>query len=610
MIIKNYILLFSSVFLFVNLLFAQNKDTTNKVIIDKYIYYNYNFKKTSIDTQLIGFQLYNTVNENYFYDISLGNIGLPILSITNINFYKTNDFIFSKYMEKYIFDVDNVSLYKTNRRFTNVTFYNNGSKSKAENVVKIFHSQNINPYLNISFKYNLINSLGYYKYQASKDNMLNFTMFYDKNRITSFFIINYNILSYQNNGGIENDTSVFDSDSYQPELVPVNLNSSVSKLKNINIDFVSRYNFGNKIDTIISDSSTVSYINRKSFVEYNFKFDKNKYLYNDVYNDFYKNYYYSDSASFDSLTNFTIHNSLSVSNFNNDYKNIVYALGANFDLNKFHYTNFSSLYSDVYINADIFYRLNKFNLGLKSKYFINGLKGGDYNINLSLMINKIYLSFENILQTPNYFMNNLFTNNFIWHNNFNKTLIFSSAIKYNFNKLFLINFKVSSISNYIYFNSECVPVQLGSSFVYLKFGLLKKLRYKKINFISKNNLQYLPNNSYFSLPFFVTYNSVFYQTFLVKKVLKMQFGLDFFYNTSFNGYSYMPSLSTYYVSTDVIGGYPYFDAFVNLKLKRVNFMLKLIHVNQKLFGGKYISISNYPLMERGVRFGISWNFYD
>ena len=90
----------------------------------------------------------------------------------------------------------------------------------------------------------------------------------------------------------------------------------------------------------------------------------------------------------------------------------------------------------------------------------------------------------------------------------------------------------------------------------------------------------------------------------------MQTGIDFFYNTKFKGYNYMPSLSMYYVSDSDIGNYPYINAFVNLKLKRVNFTFKVIHLNQNLFGGKYVSIPNYPLMERGIRFGISWNFYD
>ncbi len=593
-----------------NFIIAQNNDSL-KVILDKYIYNDYEFNKVKLDTELAGFQLYNPLNYNYYNNISLGNIGLPVLNINDINVYNTNEFIFASSLEKYIFDKDDMFLYKTNRRFTNVTFYNNGSKSRAENIVKIFHSQNLNPYLNISFKYNLINSLGYYKYQASKDNMLNFKAFYDKNRITSFFSINYNSLSYQNNGGIVNDSSVFFTNSYQTELVPVNLSSSVSTFKNINLNFTGRYNLGQKKDTVISDSSTVYTINRKSFIEYNFKLDKNKYLYNDIFSPFYVNCFYSDSASFDSLTLFTISNSLSVSNFNNDSAKFAYAFGVNFDLNKYHITNLSSLQSDVYVNALLRYKLNDYVLDLKTKYFIDGFKQGDYNAEFIFNIKKIYLGINNYLQTPNYFMSNLFTNNFLWHNNFDKTFNISLFSKFVFDDNLFFSFKVSSISNYIYFNEYSLPTQLSDNFIYLKFEVFKKLKFKKFVFVTKNNLQYLPDDLDFSLPLFNTYNSIFYQTTLVKKVLKMQLGIDFLYNTSFKGYNYMPSLSIYYVSDDIIGGYPYFDAFVNLKLKRVNFTLKLIHLNQNLFGGgTYVSISHYPLMERGIRFGISWNFYD
>lgn len=602
--------IFLFLFLFANIIIAQTKDSV-KVILEKYNFNDYQYSNLPIDTELTGFQVYNpAIIENY-NNVSLGNIGLPVLQIDELNSYNTNDFIFSNSLKPYFFNCNNIFLYKTNRRFTNVSFFNNGSKSKAQNVVKLFHTQNLNPYLNVSFKYNLINSLGEYKNQSSKDNMLNFTTYYDKNRFTSVLSVNNNSLSYKNNGGIVNDSSVFDVSSYQTELIPVNLLNSISSFKNVNLNFISRYNFGTKRDTVISDSSVVSEIHRKSFIEYKFKLDKNKYLYSDLNNNnYFENYYYSDSASFDSLTSLMLSNSISISNINNKSSKLNYALGLNFDINKFHFTNFSSLRSDAYINLLLKYNAIDYKLILNTDYYVDGFKMGDYDVYADLFYKKFNFEFSNNIVTPNYFISNLFTNNFIWHNNFNKTLYFNLLAKYNYDKNLMFDLKVSSVSNYIFFDSLCLPKQMSNAFLYLKFNIYKKFKLKSFRFITSNTLQYLPSNLEFNLPLFTTYNSFFYQTFLVKNVLKMQIGLDLFYNSNFKGYGYMPSLSIYYVSDEFMGGYPQFDSFINLKLKRATFTLKFIHINQNVFGGKYISIANYPLAERGIRFGISWNFYD
>ena len=57
-----------------------------------------------------------------------------------------------------------------------------------------------------------------------------------------------------------------------------------------------------------------------------------------------------------------------------------------------------------------------------------------------------------------------------------------------------------------------------------------------------------------------------------------------------------------------IGGYPIFTVYANLALKKLRFHISYYHLNQS--DGRYFTMPHYPMNPKGLRFGISWNFYD
>ena len=93
---------------------------------------------------------------------------------------------------------------------------------------------------------------------------------------------------------------------------------------------------------------------------------------------------------------------------------------------------------------------------------------------------------------------------------------------------------------------------------------------------------------------------------------QLQIGLDGRYNTKYYAPGYNPALSVYYNQREVeTGNYPYMDAFVMGKWKRMRIFLKYQHVNKGLFGnGEYFSAARYPLNPGMFKIGISWGFYD
>ncbi|MFR7965395.1 MAG: putative porin [Alistipes finegoldii] len=73
----------------------------------------------------------------------------------------------------------------------------------------------------------------------------------------------------------------------------------------------------------------------------------------------------------------------------------------------------------------------------------------------------------------------------------------------------------------------------------------------------------------------------------------------------------IPHCRRFTTSARSSGNYPYVDAFVMGKWKRMRIFLKYQHVNKGLFGnGEYFSAANYPLNPGMFKIGISWGFYD
>jgi hypothetical protein len=94
------------------------------------------------------------------------------------------------------------------------------------------------------------------------------------------------------------------------------------------------------------------------------------------------------------------------------------------------------------------------------------------------------------------------------------------------------------------------------------------------------------------------------------KLLTM-IGFDLFYNTKYYANAYMPSLTSFYRQTEKkLGNYPYFDAFLNVKLKRLRVYIKFEHLNSGWIDKNYFSVLHYPRNERNLKFGLSWTFYD
>jgi hypothetical protein len=140
----------------------------------------------------------------------------------------------------------------------------------------------------------------------------------------------------------------------------------------------------------------------------------------------------------------------------------------------------------------------------------------------------------------------------------------------------------------------------------------KDFRVGGFHFDHRALVQISSDESVLPVPAFSAYLSYFFEFWVKRDVLRVQLGIDGRYNTSYHAPSYNPALSAFINQREVrVGNYPYLDAFLSAKWKRMRILLKYQHVNQGLFGnGEYFQVARYPLNPRMFKLGISWSFYD
>lgn len=103
-----------------------------------------------------------------------------------------------------------------------------------------------------------------------------------------------------------------------------------------------------------------------------------------------------------------------------------------------------------------------------------------------------------------------------------------------------------------------------------------------------------------------------YLDFRLARVLSCQIGADLTFFTKYHAEDYSPATGLFHLQNAAnrmeIGGYPLISAYANFHLKRTRFYVAYYHINQS--EGRSFWAPHYPMNPKGLRFGISWNFYN
>ncbi len=142
--------------------------------------------------------------------------------------------------------------------------------------------------------------------------------------------------------------------------------------------------------------------------------------------------------------------------------------------------------------------------------------------------------------------------------------------------------------------------------------LAQDLHFGPVNLELVGTYQSSSEEEVLPLPSFNLYANLFLR-FKIAGVLKCDFGADARYFTTYHAPDYVPGLGQYAVqetkdSRVDIGNYPIVNVYANFHLQHTRFFIMMSHVNSA--DGNYFLTPHYPLNDRIIRFGVSWNFFN
>ena len=122
------------------------------------------------------------------------------------------------------------------------------------------------------------------------------------------------------------------------------------------------------------------------------------------------------------------------------------------------------------------------------------------------------------------------------------------------------------------------------------------------------------NKDVLPVPALNIYTNLFLN-FRIARVLRCDLGADLRYFTKYYAPDYCPAIGQFTVQENEtsrveLGNYPIVNVYANLHLKHARFFVMMSHVNAGSGKINYFFTPHYPLNERILRFGVSWNFFN
>ena len=221
--------------------------------------------------------------------------------------------------------------------------------------------------------------------------------------------------------------------------------------------------------------------------------------------------------------------------------------------------------------------------------------------------------FETSLREPDYYQQHLYTNHYMWNNNFGK--ISTTKIE---GTLDIPRWKTSLkvgyalLSNNIYYDTEGIVRQNQTPMSILTASLRQDFKAGWFHFDHQALMQFSSNNDVLPLPM-LALNFRYYVEFnVVRNVMRMQIGANALYTTKWHAPAYNPVLGVFHnQNTELYGDCPYIDAFVNVQWKQASVFIKYVNANMgwPCKSADYFTAHGRIATQSAIKFGISWPFW-
>jgi Putative porin len=563
---------------------------------------------------------------------------MPLLAIMACHFIRS----------AFLYVPDKVVFMNTQVPFTELVWTFAGPRETSEQTFRVRHSQNVNRFLNFGLIYDIVYSLGQYNYQRAEDKTFTLYSSYTGVKYKLYFAAGINNLTSYENGGITDKSGLSQANTRDVPVKLGGLNKANSMLKNRNLLLVQRYtltsNPGVKPDSVPHKRS--GFLGLSGTFSHIFLLESNKRTYSDGYpkSGFYDtaSIFISKKVTFDSLYSRSVKNTIRFDFTTDETRKFRLGGGVGLRNEIFRYsqivpTHVVPLNDTTSADTAVWNRSNNAvvgrlynNIGDKFRWiatgelFLTGYRAGDFNLN-----GEISKSFDwkkgraSWLLTggitnrqPSFWYEQWGSNNFEWHNNFNKEFRIDLGSDFSYPaRKFEFKFNYAIIKNYTDFDTSAFPSQYSGGLSVAAITVRKEMRAWKFHLASDVIIQKSSNTDVLDLPLVTVRSAGFFEhLFRFKQTggkMNTQLGADVTYNTLYHPYSYMPATGRFFRQDQVsAGNYPFLNVFLNFKVKRTRVFIMFDHVNAGMMGYNYNMIPNYPMNIRMFRYGLAWTFYD
>lgn len=589
----------------------------------------------------------DTLMENYCQTVAIpslqfgyasaitGNYGAEGVSMHYFDRSQPGPFFFSDALAPYIPTVESTPFFNSRVPMTLLSYNFGYGTQQAQDRLKAVFNGNINRRAQVGGNAEYILSKGSYENQADKhfNFGLNGSYMGDHYQVQALFNQYYSL--NKENGGIQNDLYITDPAEMQggnskitSKNIPVNLRNAHSRVNGREFWMNNRYRFG--FHRFNEEDSTETFI-PVSQVFWTFDFNEHHHQFrtkNAEDHKFWANNYFNDGNTDDDARALTVRNTVGLSLLEgfNRWAKFGLTAYAQHEFNRYRQlqayeplgirrvSKEHSLYiggrlskeqgSLLRYNADARIAIAGHNIG---EVEVSGEAQFRVKIRRDTASVRAFAEFDNL--HPSFFVDELVSNHFIWKNDFSMTRRVRFGGELDIPQTWTnLRAGMENIQNMIYFGNEALPIQHGGNIQVFSATLNQGLHFGIFNWENAITYQTASNHDVIRLPAL----SMFSNMYLLFRVatLRVQFGVDCNYMTSYKAQAYQPATMTFYNQDEIrVGNYPMMDAYLNMKLSKVRFYVLCSHFNQGLFGGSnYFSAAHYPLNPRRFMFGVSIDF--
>lgn len=612
--------------------------------------------EAQIDTLTYNYQRYSIPALQSDAYVTTGNLGAEGINMIYFQRPQRQTFFFKDALDRWLPSFEKQKFYNVYTPSTILQYGFAGGKETHQDNLKADFMGNVNRRIGIGAKVQYLHSRGAYENQAVKNLNWGFSFYYLGDRYEAQAFYNNYFTRLKENGGITDDLYITDPAQVQAGVTSVNtkdiptiLNAAESRMTGdeFYMDHAFKLGYWNSVQ--VNDTLTREEYVPLAKIKYSFDLQHGRHGFVN-YNaneglEFWPNHYLSPSGTNDNTHINMMTNSVGIEMIEGFRKWVKFGLSAyvSYQIQKYHQTTFhvpinpeeeeflTPLPDGVYVpetmTKNFLYvggRLQKdkgniLRYAADVKFGLVGDGAGDIDLNghistkIPVKKDSIFIQaqghFSN--QAQPYLLQQYISNHFAWNNDFGKTRRYkiSGNLHIPWTKT-SIGIGVENLQNYVFFNSQSLPQQYGGNVQVFSASLMQEL---KLGILHWNNTVYYQtssNSSILPLPQLTIYSNLFIK-FIAFKVLKVQFGVDCDYYTSYNSLNYQPATMSFHVQDEnpqKVGNYPLINVYVNARLYKTRFYIQYSHLNQGWFSSNYFYMPHYPMNPRRLEMGLSIDF--